>query len=357
MLLSCSATAQQLEPVVTGLRGPVVIANANDDRLFVVEQAGRIRVVVDGALVAEPFLDIADRVASGGERGLLGLAFPVDHATKGRFYVYYTDRQGDTVVSRFVTGPDPNRADPGSETILLTQDQPYSNHNGGQLAFGPDGYLYIGLGDGGGGGDPDGNGQDLGTFLGKLLRIDVSGDTYTVPSDNPFVDQGGARPEIWAYGLRNPWRFGFDRTTGDLYIADVGQNALEEVNFQPAASAGGENYGWNVMEGDRCYQPRDGCDQTGVVLPVLSYPHGGDWGSSISGGYVYRGSAAPALAGRYVFADYVSGRIWTAAAADGWNVEPLLESGFNISTFGEDAAGELYVADHRNGTIYRFTGR
>lgn len=356
LLLSCNATAQQLEQVASGLRQPVVIANASDARLFVVEQAGIIRVIVDGQLLQDPFLEIVDRVASGGERGLLGLAFPVDHATSGRFYVYYTDRQGDTVVSRFTTGPDANRADPGSETILLTQEQPFSNHNGGQLAFGPDGYLYIGLGDGGSGGDPEGNGQNLDTFLGKLLRIDVAGEGYTVPSDNPFIGVSGARPEIWAYGLRNPWRFGFDRVTGDLYIADVGQNAFEEVNMQPAASSGGENYGWKLMEADRCYEPRD-CDQTGLVLPVLSYPHGGQWGSSISGGYVYRGSAVPDLEGRYVFADYVSGRIWTASAGDDWAIELLMEAGFNISTFGEDGSGELYVADYGGGTIYRFAGQ
>ena len=356
LLLSCSAAAQRLEPVVSGLRQPVVIANANDDRLFIVEQAGVIKVVVDGQLLAEPFLDIAARVASGGERGLLGLAFPVDHVTTGRFYVYYTDRQGNTVVARFMTGPDANRADPGSEKVILTQEQPYSNHNGGQLAFGPDGYLYIGLGDGGSGGDPEGNGQSLTTFLGKLLRIDVSGDGYSVPGDNPFVGVDDARPEIWAYGLRNPWRFGFDRVTGDLYIADVGQNAFEEVNLQPAASAGGENYGWKVMEAGACYSPRSNCDQAGLVLPVLSYPHGGQWGSSISGGYLYRGSTVPSLEGKYVFADFVSGRIWTASAATGWNIELLLETGFNIATFGEDAAGELYVADYGGGVIYRFVG-
>lgn len=356
LLLSCNAVAQRLEPALSGLRHPVVIANAHDQRLFIAEQVGIIRVAVDGELLPEPFLDIADQVSSGGERGLLGLAFPVDHADSGRFYVYYTDRQGDTTVSRFRIGPDVNRADPGSEQVLLTQRQPYSNHNGGQLAFGPDGYLYIGLGDGGSGGDPEGNSQNLDTFLGKLLRIDVSGGGYQVPSDNPFVGIAGARPEIWAYGLRNPWRFGFDRATGDLYIADVGQHAFEEVNVQPAASAGGENYGWNTMEADHCFKPRNNCDQNGLVLPVLSYPHGGDWGSSISGGYVYRGSNAPSLKGSYVFADYVSGRIWTAVAADDWNIELLLRTGFNISTFGEDAAGELYVADYGAGVIYRFAG-
>lgn len=355
-LLSCSAVAQRLEPTVSGLRQPVVITNAHDDRLFIVEQVGVIRVVVDGELQAEPFLDIANRVGSGGERGLLGLAFPEDHATSGRFYVYYTDRQSDTAVSRFLVGSDPNRADPDSESILLTQSQPFSNHNGGQIAFGPDGYLYIGLGDGGSGGDPEGNGQNLDTFLGKLLRIDVSGDGYQVPSDNPFVGTAGVRPEIWAYGLRNPWRFSFDSESGDLFIADVGQNAFEEVNLQPASSAGGENYGWKIMEANDCFQPRSGCDSSGLVLPIIAYPHGGQWGSSISGGYVYRGSGVPSLNGSYVFADYVSGRIWTAAADDGWNVELLVETGFNVSTFGQDAAGELYVADYGGGTIYRIAG-
>jgi len=353
-LLACNAVAQpRLEPVVSGLRQPVVITNAHDDRLFVVEQVGVIRVIVDGELRSEPFLDIANRVGSGGERGLLGLAFPEDYAASGRFYVYYTDRQGDTAVSRFSTTSDPDRADPASETILLTQSQPYSNHNGGQIAFGPDGYLYIGLGDGGSGGDPEGNGQNLDTFLGKLLRIDVSGDGYQVPSDNPYVGTNGVRPEIWAYGLRNPWRFSFDSDTGDLYIADVGQNAYEEVNVQPASSTGGENYGWKIMEANECFQPRSGCDTSGLVLPVIAYPHGGQWGSSISGGYVYRGASVPALTGRYVFADFVSGRIWTASEGDDWSVEPFMETGFNVSTFGVDAAGELYVADYGAGVIYR----
>ncbi len=354
LLVACSAAAQRLEPVATGLRSPVSITNAGDERLFVVEQRGRVQVLVNGELAAEPFLNITDRVTSGGEQGLLGLAFPPDHATTGRFYVYYTDENGNTVVSRFVANG--NSTDPATEQILLTQEQPYRNHNGGQLAFGPDGYLYIGLGDGGSGGDPHGNGQDLETFLGKLLRIDVSGDMYTVPNSNPFVGQGGVRHEIWAYGLRNPWRFSFDSATGDLYIADVGQSAWEEVNLQPAASRGGENYGWNVMEANACYEPRQNCDTSGLVAPVITYPHGGEWGSSISGGYVYRGTSAPSLVGAYVFADYVSGRIWTARADNDWQPELLLESGFRISTFGVGADGELYVADHSGGVIYRLGG-
>jgi len=356
LLLSCNAAAQQLEPVLSGLKQPVVIANANDDRLFVVEQAGVIRVAVNGELLPEPFLDITSRVSSGGERGLLGLAFPRDHATSGRFYVNYTNAQSDTVVARFSTGADANRADPASEQILLTQDQPYGNHNGGQIAFGPDGYLYIGLGDGGSGGDPEGNGQDLGTLLGKLLRIDVSGAGYEVPADNPFVGRNDALPEIWAYGLRNPWRFSFDSATGDLYIADVGQNAFEEVNLQAASATGGENYGWNIMEADSCFEPSQGCDESGLVTPIIAYPHGGQWGRSISGGYVYHGPNAPSLDGAYVFADYVSGRIWTARAESGWEPQLLLDSGHNISTFGVGNDGELYVADHGSGSIYLLTG-
>ncbi len=354
-LVACGAAQSptlSLERVAEGFSAPVSITNAGDNRLFVVEQAGTISVVQDGARSSAPFLDIRDRVGSGGERGLLGLAFPSDFAQSGLFYVYYTDKNGDSVLSRFSS--DGQVADAGSEQVLLTQDQPYGNHNGGQLQFGPDGYLYLGLGDGGSGGDPQGNGQNLGTLLGKLLRLDVSGEGAAAPADNPFVDQEGARPEIWAYGLRNPWRFSFDRETGDLFIADVGQNAFEEVNLQPAASGGGENYGWNVMEAEACYQPRSGCDQSGLVLPIITYPHDGQWGGSISGGYLYRGGEVESLQGAYVFGDYVSGRIWRADLADGeWQVTTLFEPDFNVSTFGEDAAGELYVADYGGGVIYK----
>ena len=355
-LLACTATAQPpLTEVARGFTSPVVIAHAHDDRLFVGEQRGTVRVVRDGAVLEQPFLDITDRVRGGGERGLLGLAFPEDFAASGRFYVYYTDLNGDSVLSRFTAAGDV--ADPASEQVLLTQVQPYSNHNGGQLAFGPDGYLYLGLGDGGSGGDPQGNGQRLDTVLGKLLRLDVSGEGAVAPPDNPFVDREGARPEIWAYGLRNPWRFSFDRETGDLYIADVGQNRFEEVNLQPAGSAGGENHGWNVMEGAECFQPRTGCDAEGLVMPILTYPHGGRWGSSISGGYLYRGSAVPELRGAYVFGDFVSGRVWRADRTGGtWEVTLLHETGFNVSTFGEDHGGELYVADYGGGVIYRIGG-
>lgn len=349
-----SAVAQRLVPVADGLKQPVAITNAGDARLFVVQQGGTVRIVKDGALLKEPFLDIADRVTSGGERGLLGLAFPPDYGASGRFYVYYTGAKGQSVLSRFTVTPgNPDRADAGSEEVLITQDQPYANHNGGQLAFGPDGYLYLGLGDGGSGGDPQGNGQNLGTLLAKLLRLDVSvAEGYAVPDSNPFVATPGAKPEIWAYGLRNPWRFAFDDETGDLYIADVGQNAYEEVNYQPAGSPGGENYGWKVMEATHCYDAST-CDEDGLTLPVVEYPHGPQWGTSISGGYVYRGKAVEALVGRYVFADFTSGRVWTTSEESGWEITPLFETGFNVSTFGEDADAELYIADYNSGIIYR----
>ncbi len=354
MSLAPGALAQRLVPVADGLKQPVAIANAGDSRLFVVQQGGQIRIVKDGALLKDPFLDVSDHTKSGGERGLLGLAFPPDYAASGRFYAYYTGPKGESTLSRFTVTPgNPDRADPTSEEILLTQEQPYSNHNGGQLAFGPDGYLYLGLGDGGSGGDPHGNGQNLGVLLGKLLRLDVSGAKgYTAPSSNPFVTTPGARPEIWAYGLRNPWRFSFDRQTGDLYIADVGQDAYEEVDFQPADSGGGENYGWKIMEATHCYEASS-CDQAGLTLPILEYPHGPQWGTSISGGYLYRGDGVPALVGRYVFADFTSGRVWSASQETGWESTPLFETGFNVSTFGEDSAGELYIADYNAGLIYR----
>lgn len=354
-LLGCRSHAQTLRLVLVtdGLAQPVAVAHAADERLFVVEQAGVIRLVDSAGLASQPFLDIRDRVGSGGERGLLGLAFPSDFASSGRFYAYYTDRSGTSVLSRFRVSDDPSRADPASEEVLITQAQPRANHNGGQLAFGPDGYLYWGLGDGGGGGDPTNAGQNLATLLGKLLRIDVGPSSgYAVPPTNPFVTTEGALDEIWAYGLRNPWRFSFDRATGDLYVADVGQNQIEEVNFQSAGSPGGQNYGWNVMEGDACFAPASGCDQSGLVLPVFTYRHGPTTGRSITGGYVYRGQAIPELSGRYLYGDYVSGRVWVTDAASGWEGTLLWDADFSISTFGEDAAGELYVVDH-DGRLYR----
>lgn len=259
-----------------GVQLPVHIAHAGDGsgRMFVVEQGGRVQLLQAGAPLSPPFLDIASRVSCCGERGLLSVAFPPAFTSKGYFYVNYTNTVGDTVIARYRLGTSPHLADPGSEEIILTVRQPFANHNGGQLAFGPDGFLYIGMGDGGSGGDPQNNAQNPASLLGKLLRIDVEsgGAPYTVPVSNPFINTSSVRPEIWALGLRNPWRFAFDRQTGDLYIGDVGQNAYEEVNFQPATSTGGENYGWNLMEGAHCFRSET-CNQAGLTLPVAEYTH------------------------------------------------------------------------------------
>ncbi len=348
----------QPEPVTTMLTQPVYVTHAGDGsgRLFVVEKPGLIRVIRNDQLLSAPFLDIRDRVgSSGGEQGLLSVAFPPGYgSSRFHFYVYYTSvENGQTVVSRFQVSADPDQADAASEEILLTQSQPFSNHNGGQLAFGPlDGYLYIGLGDGGSGGDPQNNAQDVGVLLGKILRIDVeSGDVpYGIPATNPLVDTPGARPEIWAFGLRNPWRFSFDRQRGDLYIGDVGQNLYEEIDFQPAASAGGQNYGWRIMEGFHCYNPAD-CDPTGLVLPVWEYSH--DLGCSVTGGMVYRGNRTSAARGIYFYGDYCSGLIWGLIRDGGeWSNHLLLESGLRISSFGEDESGEIYVAS-LDGRLYR----
>ena len=326
------------------------------DRLYVVLQPGRIVSFPNDPNVdtAELFLDIRDRVNDRGEEeGLLGLAFDPQYAANGHLYVYYSaSGPRRSVVSRFTAGAGGLQADPGSERVLLEVAQPFSNHNGGQIAFGPDGYLYIALGDGGSRGDPHGNGQDLATLLGSILRIDVntidSTGSYTVPSDNPFVGRAGARPEIWAYGLRNPWRFSFDRATGDLWTADVGQNRFEEVDvIRP-----GLNYGWNVMEGEECFVRSD-CDRTGLEMPVAEY--GREGGCSVTGGYVYRGSRLPSLYGAYVYGDYCSGRIW-ALRHDGDEVVEHLQiadSSLRIPSFGEDADGGLYILSF-DGTIYRF---
>lgn len=345
-----------LREVAAGLTQPVAIAHAGDGsgRLFVALQGGQI-VIFDGERVLPtPFLDIRDRVSSGGERGLLGIAFHPDFARNRFFFVNYTDRAGNTVVSRFrAASRRPNVALPRSERRVLTVSQPYANHNGGSLQFGSDGYLYIGMGDGGSAGDPQNRAQDLGTLLGKLLRIDVDRRPYQIPADNPFANRPDVRPEIWALGLRNPWRFSFDRATGDLYIADVGQDSWEEVNFQPAGNAGGQNYGWRRMEGRHCFDPPSDCDDGTLTLPVLEYDHG--VGRSITGGYVYRGSRVPELVGRYVYGDFASGRIWTARPLDGtWVNEELPASSALISSFGEDDAGELYLTDYAGGRLLEF---
>ncbi len=343
----------QLQEVMSGLENPLhLAAPASDPRLFVVEQPGRIRIFADGQLLSTPFLDLTDRVRSGGERGLLSVAFHPDYASNGFFYVNYTDQNGDTRVERYSASGDRNRADPESAKLILGVGQPFSNHNGGLIVFGPDGMLYIGMGDGGSGGDPQGHGQNLGTLLGAMLRLDVDGgEPYAVPHDNPFVGETGARPEIWAYGLRNPWRFAFDHEADLLYVADVGQNRLEEINLVPAGSAG-LNYGWNIMEGSDCFGGGS-CNRDGLVLPVLEYEHSD--GCSVTGGLVYRGQAIPSLAGTYFYADYCEGWVRSFRHLDGEPTEPReWEFGDlgNILSFGEDAEGELYVLS-ANGRVYR----
>ena len=342
-------------PVADGLGAPVGFAHAGDERLFILERSGRIRILQDGVLETDPYLDISDRVGAGGERGLLGLAFHPRYLDTGAFYVNYTDRNGDTHISQFTVRADnPDQADPTSEKLLIFVEQPFPNHNGGALAFGPDGFLYIGLGDGGSGGDPLGNGQSLDTLLGKVLRIDVDqGDPYAIPDENPLAS-GGGRPEIWAYGLRNPWRFAFDRQTGDLYIGDVGQSQHEEIDFQPAASQGGENYGWNILEGTACYGS-DSCQTDGLTPPVFTYTHAVG-GCSVTGGVVYRGSALPEWQGVYLFGDYCSGIVGGLLPAANWQQAWLFPGLGNISSFGEDASGEVYLAD-LSGTIYQFVSK
>lgn len=356
-----SIEAIALEPVITeGLSQPTYLTHAFDERLFVLEQAGLIRIIENGQLLETPFLDITNRVGSlASEQGLLGLAFHPNYAKpgapgEGSFYVNFTDIGGDTHIARFSVLPDdPTRADPESEVQYLFVDQPFPNHNGGMLAFGPDGYLYVGLGDGGSANDPLNAGQDLTNFLGKVLRLDVdsAADSYAIPENNPFAGATGALPEIWAYGVRNPWRFSFDRTSGDLYLADVGQSLWEEVNFQPAASAGGENYGWRTMEGTHCFEA-DTCDQTDLVIPIFEYPHA--QGCSITGGYVYRGALHPEMNGNYFVADYCVGTIWRLFPQDNrWLSDVVLDSDLIISSFGEDVNGELYVLNYGTGGVYR----
>jgi glucose/arabinose dehydrogenase len=358
-----------LVQVAEGLQNPLHLTHAGDgsDRLFVVERAGRIRIIQQGTVLSTPFLDITDRVTSPtktcNECGLLSIAFPPDYAEAGYFFVYYTSNEDligpetgdpngeyDTVVARFRVTDDPNVIDRNTEQRILLQNQPRENHNGGQLAFDADGDLYIGLGDGGGGGDPHNNAQDPLSLLGKLLRVQVGATgTYTVPADNPFVGNTAFRPEIWALGLRNPWRFAFDPITDDLYIGDVGQNDYEEINFQPADSSGGENYGWPRREGKHCY--RDPCDPTGLVEPVTEYGH--DIGGSVTGGKVYRSDATGQVP-VYLYADFTSGIIFGLQQDAGeWRDQQLLDTDHLISSFGEDEAGALYLTAFGSGRVYR----
>jgi glucose/arabinose dehydrogenase len=344
--------------VADGFRRPLFLTHAGDGsgRLFVVDQDGAIRVIENGNTLAQPFLDIDAQIRSdGNEQGLLGLAFHPDFEQNGFFYVNYTDNNGDTVISRFSVTSDPNLADPASETILLQVDQPYQNHNGGHLEFGPDGFLYAGLGDGGSVGDPHDNGQSTQTLLGKILRIDVnSGSPYAVPPDNPFAG-GGGLSEIWIYGLRNPWRFSFDSATGDLYIGDVGQNQLEEIDFLPAGGAAGANLGWSYFEGTRAFQgsPPDGSN---LIGPVAEYDHSGR--CSVTGGYVYRGETLPEWRGVYFYADYCSGEVWGLLRnPDGtWENRNLYAIDANITSFGTDENGEHYIVG-RSGALYRLQQR
>lgn len=352
---SSKAEDFQLVEVAGEFTRPLYLTHAGDGsgRLFVVEQDGLIRIIQNGRTAAEPFLDIQTLVnRDGSERGLLGLAFHPEFTENGQFFINYTGLNGDTVIARYVVvADDPNRADPSSAAIILTLEDPYPNHNAGQLAFGSDGYLYTGTGDGGSAGDPQGNGQNTRALLGKMLRIDIdSGESYRIPNDNPFVNDSRFAPEIWAWGLRNPWRYSFDRETGDLYIADVGQNAWEEINFQPAGM-GGQNYGWNAFEGthpfNQTFSPEN------VVMPIAEYSHAD--GCSVTGGYVYRGTEIQEIQGMYLFADFCSGSLWGVQRDEtgNWQMRHLLNTGRVISSFGEDENGELYLIDYA-GTILRF---
>lgn len=352
--------AVQLVEIAGGYRRPLLVTNAGDgsNRLFVVEQDGIISIVQDGERLETPFLDVSrllhPGVFSGGytERGLLGLAFHPDYKTNGLFYINYTDVNGDTAVAQYSVSADANIADPDSAVVVLTQEQPYPNHNGGHMAFGPDGYLYIALGDGGSAGDPQNNGQNPATLLGSLLRIDVDEDgTYSIPADNPASADSRFAPEVWAYGLRNPWRFSFDAATGDLYVADVGQNMWEEVNMEPAGSPGGANYGWNIFEGTHPFAGSEATDD--MLFPFAEYNH--SEGISVTGGYVYRGAELPDLEGVYLYGDFGFGTTWAAYRdLNGeWQTNVFLNTGRTISSFGVDEQNELYLVDY-NGAILKF---
>ena len=360
---SAQSQGVALQPLAGGLSQPVGVTSARDGsrRLFVIEQGGKIRVIKGKRVLDGAYLDISGKVSSGGEQGLLGIAFHPRFEDTRRFYVNYTDTDGNTVVAEYrQSRTDANKARTRSERVVLTFEQPFSNHNGGALAFGRDGYLYISSGDGGGSGDPQGNGQRLNTLLGKILRIDVDKDRdgrgYGIPPDNPFRDDPTARPEIWSYGLRNPWRFSFDRTTRAMWIGDVGQGRLEEIDYELGGSDGGTNWGWNIKEGTDCYIGATECAAASAAAeltdPIAEYTH--DFGCAVVGGYVYRGKAHPDLTGRYFFSDNCSGNIWSLDATNPTAQEEvlLLETGRPISSFGETGSGEILVVD-RAGEILR----
>jgi glucose/arabinose dehydrogenase len=351
------AEAVALQPVATGLAFPLYLtAPEGDPRLFIVEKGGTVRIVAGGAVLPSPFLDLSGQVSTGSEQGLLGLAFHPQYAANGRFVVHYTDVAGDTRVSGFRVSSDPNLADAASEVEILSADQPFPNHNGGQVIFGPDGYLYVMLGDGGSSGDPGARGQSLADLLGSILRIEpLEAGGYAVPDDNPLVGTTGALPEIWSYGLRNPWRVAFDPANGDLYIADVGQQEWEEVNVTTSAEGAGRglNFGWSTMEGPACFRDAP-CDDEGLELPVLSYGHGA--GCSVTGGFVYRGAAIPALQGHYFYSDFCRGWVRSFRFENGTAVDqfqwPTLAPGGSVPSFGRDATGELYVMT-TGGAVYK----
>jgi glucose/arabinose dehydrogenase len=349
------AASVRLERIADGLVFPLDFAAPQGDpsRQFIAEKGGRVRVLRDGLLLDAPFLDLSGRVSGGSEQGLLGIAFHPGYPGDGRFFVNYTDRAGDTHVASFRVSANPDVAEAGSGADLLFVDQPFANHNGGGLAFGPDGFLYVALGDGGGKGDPSGNGQNLSTLLGKILRIDVDGGIpYAIPAGNPFAATPGARGEIWSYGLRNPFRFSFDRAGGDMYIGDVGEEAREEIDFAPRSSSG-QNFGWNRTEGTQCFGSAN-CERGGITFPIAEYGH--DAGCSVTGGYVYRGAAIPALQGEYFFGDFCSGFVRSlhveGGSASGQRDWPELAPGDSITSFGQDAGGEIYVVT-AGGAVFR----
>ena len=372
--------------IADGYKKPVFITSYpnNAKLLYIVEQAGLIKLINDGKKLSRPFFDINKRVVNpnrpGDERGLLGFAFHPNHTNNGKFYINYMDNDGNTIISEFSTNSK-LRADHKSERILLKLQQPYGNHNGGDIQFGPDGYLYISIGDGGKAGDPLNAGQDLSSLFGKIIRIDIEQKPYGIPKSNPFFGQKGKREEIWAWGLRNVWRFSFDKQTGDKYLADVGQNKWEEVNFEPASSKGGLNYGWRIMEANHCYDPKENCPTEGLIKPIIEYPNDANHpafafriieelsfsetdveGCSVTGGYVYRGQKIKSMQGQYIFGDYCSGNIWTLKVVNGKAInfknrtEEINIGGGEfttyISSFGQDSDGEIYIIDY-NGGIYK----
>jgi len=362
-----AADLVSLQPFATDLAQPVEIVHAGDGsgRLFVLEQAGRIRVVErDGSVRAQPFLDIVPLVRSGDEQGLLGIAFHPRFASNGFFYVYYTApvfrAAGSTImlVRYSRSAADPDAADPASAHVILSIPHvEFANHNGGKILFGPDGYLYVGVGDGGGGGDPFGAARNLRELRGKILRIDVDGAVpYAIPASNPFAGRADARGEVYAFGLRNPWRFSFDAATNDFFVGDVGQDTFEEVDYVPAGSLAARNFGWPAFEATHCFRGAAECAATSATLPVIEYAHDSAGGISVTGGYRYRGRDVPQLFGRYVYGDFGSGRIWAAVPGLHGRWSPIvIATTSGVSSFGVDEAGELYVASYDRGIVYRIT--